>query len=152
MAMFDTDVDVDREHSGSFLYLSVPWYAARELWLQSRAHSWVRVDATIQESHRTKGGTRETIRAEAWYGYKLGEKHYVGHLIRDGVFGSQRVINRYPAGATVSVLVNPAKPEQSYLPSGIGYIEPVIIGAVGIATLCVLVGALTVLVFSSLHR
>ena len=38
--MFDAEIGEDREHSGSFLYLSIPRYALRELWLSTRARNW----------------------------------------------------------------------------------------------------------------
>jgi Protein of unknown function (DUF3592) len=139
--LFETDIGDDREHSGSFLYLSVPWYALREIRLAIPARNWRQVSATIQDCHRTRGGTKETIRVEIWYGYQVEGRHYAGRLIRDKVLGGvQKVIDRYPLGENVMALVNPERPDESYLPSGLGYLEPLLVAIVSLAMLAILLG------------
>jgi hypothetical protein len=137
--MFDTDIGEDRQHSSSFAYISIPLYALRELWLSLRSREWVPVEATIQSCSRTVGGYRETIRVEVWYGYKVNGEHYAGHLIRDrGVGGVQRVVDSYPSGKTVLVRVNPENANESFLPSGIGYVEPFFVGIISLMTISIL--------------
>jgi hypothetical protein len=137
--LFETGIGDNREHSGSFLYFSVPWFALREMRLSLRARSWSQVSATIQDCHRTLGGARETIRVEIWYGYQVEGRHYVGHLIRDRVLGGvQRVVDRYPVGKSVMALVNPQNPNESYLPSGLGYVEPFLVGTTAVAIVAIL--------------
>src|SRR5487761_291427 len=148
--MFETDIGEDHEHSASFLYLSVPRYALRELWLSLRARHWTDVEATIQSSTRTKGGTRETIRVDVWYGYKYEERHYAGHLIRDRVLGGVRkVLDRCPEGKKVVASVNPHEPDKSYLPSGLGYIEPILVAVTGIGFLFLFLWIFAALIITS---
>jgi|SRR6185437_2280613 len=151
--MFETDIGEDNEHSSSFLYLSVPRFALRELWLSMRARHWMDVEATIQSSTRTKGGTRETIRADVWYGYKYEERHYAGHLIRDRVLGGvKKVLDRYPEGTKVTVAVNPREPDKSYLPSGLGYIEPILVAITGLGFLALFSWILASLIIMSFQH
>lgn len=151
--MFETDIGEDREHSASFLYLSVPRFALRELWLSIRARHWMDVEATIQSSTRTKGGTRETIRVDVWYGYKYDERHYAGHLIRDRVLGGvKKVLDRYPEGTRVMVAVNPQEPDKSYLPSGLGYIEPILVAVTGIGFLFLFLWIFAALIITSFQH
>ena len=151
--MFETDIGEDREHSASFLYFSVPWYALREVWLSIRARNWHRLNATIQDCHRTLGGTRETIRVEVWYGYQIEGKHYAGHLIRDRALGGvQKVIDQYSLGKAVMTLVNPKNPSESYLPSDLGYIEPFLVGILGLAMLVFLLTISAALIADYLSR
>jgi hypothetical protein len=137
--MFDTDVGEDREHSASFLYFTVLGYAVREAWLATRARDWTGVEATVQSRYRSKGGTRETMRVEVWYGYQFHGSHYAGRLIRDRALGPvQKVFDLYPEGKKVLVRVNPEKPQESYLSSGLGYIEPTLVGFLWLALLYLL--------------
>lgn len=137
--MFETGIGDDREHSGSFAYISVPFYALRELWISIRSRSWLPVKATIQSCNRTVGGYKETIRVEIWYRYKVNESHYSGHLIRDRVLGGvQKVVCQYPPDKDVLVKVNPADARESYLPSGIGYMEPFLVGIVSLCVIAIL--------------
>lgn len=139
--MFDTDVGLDNDHSSSFAYISIPRYALRELWLAARSRSWVPVEAIVQSCHRTLGGYRETIRVEVWYGYKMNEAHYAGRLIRDTGFylgKVRKIVDHCPPGKTVFVRVNPGRPDQSYLPSGMGYLEPFVMGIVSLGTIVIL--------------
>jgi hypothetical protein len=151
--LFDTDIGEDREHSASFLYTSVPWYALKEMLLSVRARNWNRANATIQSSHRTIGGTRETVRVEIWYGYEIDGRHYAGRLIRERVlWGVQKVIDRYPEGRNVVALVNPLRPNESYLPSGLGYIEPILVGITCLGPLAILLGILAAMIGEAIKR
>jgi len=99
--VFETDIGEDHDHSSSFAYISIPQYALRELWLSRRSKNWVPAEATIESSHRTVGGYKETIRVEVWYGFTVNDRHYAGHLIRDTCFyysSLQRVMDRYSSG------------------------------------------------------
>ena len=137
--MFETDIGEDREHSGSFCYVSVPLYAGRELWLSLRSRTWVPVECTIQSCYRTLGGYKETIRVDVWYGYEIGGNHYAGRMIRDRVLGGvQKVVDDYAQGKNAIARVNPDTPSQSYLPSGIGYLEPLFVGIVSLGTIAIL--------------
>jgi hypothetical protein len=144
--MFDSDIGEDHEHSGSFAYISVPLYALRELWLSIRSRNWVPAHATIESCKRTRGGYQETIRVDVWYSYKVNGDYCTGRLIRDrGLGGVQKVVSRYPPGTDVIVRVNPADASQSYLPSGIGYLEPFLVGLVSLCAIGVLLIFLTYL-------
>jgi len=137
--MFETGIGEDHEHSGSFCYISIPLYALREFWLSVRSKNWVSKEAVIQSCRRTLGGYKETIRVEVWYGYEVNGMHYAGRLIRDRGFGGvEKVVSRYPEGRNVMVRVNALNPCQSYLPSGLGYMEPFLVGLVSLATIGIL--------------
>ncbi len=153
--MFETDIGEDREHSGSFLYLSIPRFALREALLSIRARNWTRVNAVIQSSHRTLGGYKETIRVEVWYGYQLDGKHYAGHLVRDTClyyWAVRKVMDTCSEGTNIPVLVNPLRPSESYLASGLGYVEPLMMGILGVGSLAILLGIPAALILDYIRR
>ena len=139
-ALFETDVGDTGEHTGSFLYLSIPYYWVRELWLASRARHWQLMEATVESARRSLGGYKETIRLEIWYSYHFNEQQYSGRLVRDLGFtwGVSAALQRYPRGARVPVYVNPRVPDESYLPSGLGSVQPLLIGIVSLGSLALL--------------
>lgn len=116
------------------MYLSIPYFAAREYWLSLRSKQWPSVPASVESTHRSRGGYKETIRGELWYSYSLNGEEYSGRVVRDCGFSPEKVnaLIQHERGQTISVRVNPRDPSQSYYPSGLGFVEPVMIGAVGI--------------------
>lgn len=140
--MFETDVGDTGEHTGSFFYLSIPYYWVRELLLSFQAKKWQLVEATVESAHRSLGGRNETIRLEVWYSYSFNGQAYSGRLVRDAGFswGIQTALARYAKGSRVSVNVNPHDPEQSYLPSGLGWVQPLLIAVFFGGTLALLLG------------
>ena len=64
---------------------------------------------------------------------------FMGHLTRDSVFGgTDIVVGKYGEGDRVMVRVNPENPEQSYLASEMGYMEPFFVGIVSLGTILIL--------------
>jgi hypothetical protein len=91
--------------------------------------------ATVESTHRSRGGYKETIRGEFWYSYSLNGREYSGRVVRDCGFSAGKIdalTDDHERGQTIRVRVNPRDPSQSYYPSGLGFIEPVIIGGIGI--------------------
>lgn len=125
--MFETDSDQIQSSFG-VLYMSVVYYAIRELWFSVRSRGWNVVQGTIESGARTKGGSRSWVQLEIWYSYSYDRKAFSGSVRRDCLFGStaERALGRYERGKTVAVLVDPEVPCKSYLPSGLGWIEPAI--------------------------
>ena len=130
--MFETDIGEQQEHTGSFMYLSIPLLAAREFLLSLRSRRWLSVPAIVESTHRSRGGYRETIRGELWYSYSLNGEQHSGRIVRDCGFSFRKInaLVGHDRGQTIHVRVNQLDPSQSYYPSGLGYIEPVIIGAI----------------------
>jgi len=90
---------------------------------------------------------------EVWYAYQIDGRHYAGHIIRDKVlWGVQKVIDRYPEGKHVLALVNPIRPSESYLASGLGYIEPILVGIVPLGFLAILLSMVAALVGEVMKR
>lgn len=132
--MFE-QIGEQQEHTGSFMYLSIPYFAAREYWLSRRAKRWPSARATVESTYRSRGGYRQTIRGELWYSYSVNGQEYSGRVARDCGFSPGKInalTEEHERGQTISVHVNPSNPSQSYYPSGLGFVEPVIIGAIGI--------------------
>jgi hypothetical protein len=146
--MFDS---LQQKDVGSFLYLSVPYYWLRELLLSLRAKRWRDVPATIEETYRSHGGSKQVVRAELWYSYSLFEGSYSGHVIRDvglNFRGVNRLVNGHQAGDKITVKVNPDKPNESFFPSGLGWIDPVIVSLPGLGAL----GIVLTIAWSVIHR
>ena len=124
--MFETDIDEGRDHTGSFLYLSIPLYWYRELLLSHRAKHWQLMEARIESASRSVGGYQETIRLEVRYSYTFNGDWYSGYLVRDTCFpfGVKAALARYREANRVQIWVNPDNPNESYLPSGLPWIEP----------------------------
>ena len=89
--MFDTDIDQNREHTGSFMYLSIPCFWIREVWLAAHAKHWQLLEATIESAYRSIGGYEETIRLDIWYSYSFDGQFYSGRLVRDTGVCSRKV-------------------------------------------------------------
>jgi hypothetical protein len=123
----EIELDRSREHSGSFFYWSIPLYWIREMRLVRKAVGWVPVEATVESAHRTKGGYKQTIRAEMYYQYSFRGELFSGHVIRDtcwAVACANALVDDHPSGQKIDVRVNPKKPEESYYPSGFRSLEP----------------------------
>ena len=124
--MFETTTQSANDHSGSFMYWSVPYYWIRELRLSKKSERWTSAEGVVESTHRTKGGYKGTIRAELWYSYTFESKSYRGHVIRDCCFApseANRLVEQ-EVGQKISILVNSKNPEESYYPSGFGSVEP----------------------------
>jgi uncharacterized protein DUF3592 len=136
--MFETDLEGGREHTGSFMYLSVPYYWLREFIQSRRAACWSSAIATVESTSRSAGGYKETIRAELWYSYEFEGQHFSGRIVRDCGFngGAVNRLVAHAVGERITIRVNPEKPTQSYFPSGFGWIEPLIIGFVSVVGTC----------------
>jgi uncharacterized protein DUF3592 len=148
VALFETDIGEEREHTGSFMYLSIPYFALREYWLSRRSKQWLSVSATVESAHRSRGGYRETIRGELWYSYSLYGEEHSGRVVRDSAFSAGKIdvlTEEYEPGQNIIVRVNPRDPSQSYYPSGLGFVEPLIVGVISLgATVVFLIVILTV--------
>lgn len=123
----EDQIQRSNDHSGSFVYWSIPYYWLREEWLAKKSVNWISAIGTVESAHRTKGGYQQTIRAEFWYSYPFNGEFYRGHVIRDCVFApssANTLVDEHPPGQKIEILVNPENPKQSYCPSGFGWIEP----------------------------
>jgi hypothetical protein len=117
----------DNDHSGSFMYWSVPYYWLRELRLSRKARSWAGAEGIVTSAHRTKGGYRETIRAELIYSYTFRGGYYAGRTVRDCCFNpsaATALAEDHKPGQKIQIFVNPNNPDESYYPSGFGSVEP----------------------------
>jgi hypothetical protein len=153
--LFETDIGQQQEHTGSFMYLSIPYFAAREYWLSWRAKRWLRIPATVESTHRSRGGYKETIRGELWYSYSLNGEEYSGRVIRDCGFSPGKInalVDEHERGQNIYVHVNPRNPSQSYYPSGLGFLEPVMIGAVGIGGTLLLILMVLATILSAIQE
>lgn len=135
--MFETDIDIDKEpeHSGSFMYWSVPYYWLKEWRLSRLARHWVPISAIVESGYRTKGGYKETIRAELTYSYQFNRQHYFGNTVRESVFGSaaaNSLAYDHSKGDQITIYVNPSDPDQSYFASGFGATEPILTGLLSV--------------------
>lgn len=140
--MFETDIGNNNERSGSFLYFSVLGYWIREVRLSRKAKNWTSTDAVVESTHRTTGGYRQTIQAELRYTYLFAGSHYYGNIIRECVFNinaADALASGYLEGDKITVFVNPARPDQSYFPSGFGSVEPILTGCLGILSALMLI-------------
>jgi hypothetical protein len=128
--LFETDLEQE-EHTSSFLYLSIPRFAIREYRLKKKVRDWTAITGTVESAHRSVGGYRETIRGELWYSYAFAGEQYSGHVIRDsGCSGSAATrLAEFERGQAIVVFVNPGNPKESYFPSGFGFAEPILVGA-----------------------
>src|SRR6185312_13692246 len=79
----ERDIGEEREHTGGFMYLSIPYFAVREYWLSWRSKRWLSLRATVESTHRSRGGYKETIRGELWYSYTLNGEQHSGRVVRD---------------------------------------------------------------------
>ena len=128
--MFETVEDQTRtssDHSGSFMYWSIPFYWLRERRLSKKSIHWIPSAGVVESSHRTKGGYKQTIRAEMWYSYSFGGKNYRRHAIRDccwALNSANRLVGEHQPGQKIKILVNLENPAQSYCSSGFGWVEP----------------------------
>jgi uncharacterized protein DUF3592 len=153
--MFETDIGDTQEHTGSFLYFSIPWYWWRELVLKHRAKDWQLVEGTIESAVRSLGGYRETVRVEIWYSYTFDGHWYSGRTIRDTCFnfGAIRAaMARCQKGSRAAVRVNPKNPGESYLPSGLGWLEPLLTSFLSIGCLALLLWILLTGIISALRQ
>jgi Protein of unknown function (DUF3592) len=139
LIVFETDIEIEKEpeHSGSFMYWSVPYYWLKEWRLSRAAGKWVPTSAIVESGYRTKGGYKETIRAELRYSYQFSQQHYFGEVVRECVFDSaaaNALAYDYSKGDQIAISVNPSDPSQSYFASGFGAVEPILTGV--LALLC----------------
>lgn len=152
--LFETDIDDTKEHTGSFLYLSIPYYWLRELKLAFQAKQWQLLEATIESAHRSLGGYQQTIRLEIWYSYSFNGQSYSDHLIRDTGFswGIKTALGRYPKGSRVPIRVNPYNPDESYLPSGLNWIEPLLMSVVSFGSLALILAIVANAIISAIFH
>lgn len=152
--MFETDIGETGEHTGSFLYFSIPYYWVREAWLASHTKGWQLILATVESAHRSRGGYKETIRLEVLYSYAFGGQSYTGRVIRDTAFCSGKVdaaLAEYLDGSKVPIRVDPSHPERSYLPSGLGWLEPFLTAFLSLGSLALIVVIILSAALSAIH-
>jgi hypothetical protein len=131
--LFETDIESEKkpEHTGSFMYWSVPFYWFREWRLSKVARGWTPTQAIVEGGYRSKGGYRETIRAELRYSYEFDRQQFSGVTVRECVFdtaAAKALAYDHSKGDQITVFVDPADPGRSYFPSGFGALEPVLTG------------------------
>ncbi|MDR3724579.1 MAG: DUF3592 domain-containing protein [Terracidiphilus sp.] len=128
--MFDTGNSVEEnDHSGSFMYWSIPYCWFKELRLSSKAKEWVLAQGEVTYAHRTAGGYRETIRAELAYSYTFNGEYFSGQTVRECCFDASAataLVEDNEIGTKIEIRVNPDNPDESYFPSGFGSIEPLL--------------------------
>ena len=123
---------------------SIAWYWLRELRLRHRTKNGIPVQARVDSTLLTRpvpgkgGGGR---RAELRYSYECqGPRN--GRTVRDFTFGDKigkALAFEHKSGEAITVLVDPNDPDCSYFPSGFGWIQPLLYGAVfSLLALCLL--------------
>ena len=111
------------------------------LWRDDReAATWPSVEGRIVSSRieafdggiRRKRGFGKTVVVSSWtptidYTFTVDGREYVSRNLRRGMRvggderGARAIVERYPAGATVRVLHDPANPEECCLETGLGF-------------------------------
>jgi len=101
--------------------------------------NWPPADGTISSSsvsqHKSSSKDSTTYHAEVYYKYSVNGTNYSNNQVTFGDYGSgspghaQKIVNRYPAGKTVTVYYNPATPEESVLEPGVVWFVRVMLGA-----------------------
>ncbi|HEU0076916.1 MAG TPA: DUF3592 domain-containing protein [Longimicrobiaceae bacterium] len=115
------------------------WKSGRALGFALRSRAWPRapgeiLDAGVVHAARKEGVTRY---AQQWIGesiryrYRVGGRWWYSERVRFtdlAVWSSRRTVSRYPAGAAVEVVYDPADTARSALEPGptlLGWLEPV---------------------------
>jgi len=113
------------------------------------------VQATIESAQRSQGGYKETVRLDVVYSYAFSGQWYSGRMVRDTCFSIGAVnaaIDQYARGRVATVRVNPRNPRQSYLPSGLGWFEPLLMSFVSVGSLVLVVGILLSEILSAISQ
>jgi hypothetical protein len=115
----------------TYLNLSVPYWWLRELWLRHRTRNGLPVEAIIQSAERTRSRYWWAARAQLIYSYEFQGSVFSGQVIRDFKLSSadadSLVYDHHP-GEKLPILVSPDAPNVSYYPSGMGFVEPILVG------------------------
>jgi hypothetical protein len=128
----------------------------RDARARRRTMAWRPVDGLITWSLVKEKGRRIHRRgvvtghvADIKYKYSIGAKEFEGHRVylgdqwREGASFASRLVDRYPPGASVQVMVDPARPGESVLEHGNPKAREEGIGALvfgaGVGTLLILI-------------
>jgi hypothetical protein len=123
----------------TYFNISVLWWWLRELLLVQRTKGGIPLEARVESTERTKtagsGRSRTAARADLRYSYDFRGGHYSGRVVRDFAFNSDAAdllaFGHHP-GETISILIDQEHPEYSYYPSGFGFVEPILVGGIGL--------------------
>lgn len=120
--------------SNQYIFLAIPvifvfvgcgliWFGLRSRKMARASRNWPAAPGQIISSHvgsyrsrDSKGFTKTTYQAEVEYEYSVDGQILHGNRVQFGLAGGsngaalQAIVNRYPAGASVSVFYNPDKP------------------------------------------
>jgi Protein of unknown function (DUF3592) len=132
---------------------TIAWYWLRELRMRHRTKGGIPLQAKVESTMLTRplqgrgGGGR---RAELCYSYDY-QGPRTGRTVRDFLVGDKvgkALAFGHRRGDTITVLVDPNKPDYSYFPSGFGWIQPLLYGLFFSLLALVLLGSAVALAFS----
>jgi hypothetical protein len=100
----------------------------KSLFIANASKSWPTVQgkvisSSVDSKRSDKGGT--TYHAEVFYEYKVGGQIQSSNDVAVGGYGSsnpshaRRIVNKYPAGSTITVYYSPSNPSKAVLEAGI---------------------------------
>lgn len=132
---------------------TIAWYWLRELRMRHRTKGGIPLQAKVESTMLTRplqgrgGGGR---RAELCYSFDY-QGPRTGRTVRDFLVGDKvgkALVFGHRRGDTITVLVDPNKPDCSYFPSGFGWIQPLLYGLFFSLLALVLLGSAVALAFS----
>ncbi len=127
----------------TYLNLSVPFWWLRELWLRHRTDKGLSIEGIVQMAQRTRSSFGQAARAQLLYSYEFQGRQYSGRVVRDFKLGSadadSLVYDHHP-GEKLPILINRDDPNISYYPSGLGFIEPVLVGIKALFAWAIVIG------------
>lgn len=105
------------------------WFALKEIKLRNLSSRWPQASGLVNSVYRSGSAPRRLVRAEVGYRYFVNGTAYHGLTVRDFVWSgnADRMLSRFSSGETVEIRFNPDRPEESYLPSGSGFLGPIIV-------------------------
>jgi hypothetical protein len=104
------------------------FFGARGLYRAWESTSWPAVDATIRNSvveYKSDKDGGGTYHAEVYFDFFVGGQAYAGNKVAFGDYGSsspshaQKIVNRYPKGASVKVYCRARDPDLCVLEPGV---------------------------------
>jgi hypothetical protein len=110
--------------------LSVPFWALRELWLKHKTSGGIPIEATISMVQRTGSRNRSASRVELLYSYEFQGGQYDGRVVRDFNLSDAADSFAYDhhRGEKLHIIVCRNDPKISYYPSGLGFIQAILLG------------------------
>ena len=137
----------------TYLNLTVPLFAIRELWLRAKTRNGNLIPAQVESTLRTRKVYRSAARAELQYSYDFEGNRYTGRAVRDFTFNRKAAYALtfgHSKGQHIMVRVDPDNPSLSYFPSGFGWISSSIDSSFVILSLVIFIAVVLKLLFEQL--